>query len=152
MELREGDRVSVNLAPFIGSARHSRESIPCKVLAALDNRVQICTQPPYREVVLWVHRRWIDRVLFSQLETQGGRPGVARAADSFPGDCRRGRLAATPRPRSSTAAPAPPDSPWILASMHDEPTGADRVGSSSAEVDVVGDAKEVQNATEESGE
>ena len=32
MEIQKGDRVLVNVAPFIGSIMRSNESIPCEVL------------------------------------------------------------------------------------------------------------------------
>ena len=38
MNVREGDRVAVNIAPFIGSALRSEQTIPCTVLAVLRRR------------------------------------------------------------------------------------------------------------------
>jgi hypothetical protein len=61
MEIHKGDRVTVNLAPFIGSAQRARQSIPCVVLDVEADRVLVCPEHPYREVSLWMERRWIER-------------------------------------------------------------------------------------------
>lgn len=69
MDIHEGDQVLVNLAPFIGSPRHCKEAIPCK-LAAIDGRhVEISTHFPYRELSLRVERTWIDAVLAKELSS-----------------------------------------------------------------------------------
>jgi hypothetical protein len=60
MELQTGDQVLVNLAPFIGSAAASRESVRCTVLDVAGNQVHVQTDPPYREVALWVAAVWIE--------------------------------------------------------------------------------------------
>jgi hypothetical protein len=60
MSIAKGDRVLVNLAPFIGSVLPSRESIPCTVLDVDGIQAHVRTEPPYREVVMWVLTSWID--------------------------------------------------------------------------------------------
>ena len=61
MDIRQGEHVLVNLAPFIGSARRSNESIPCNVRAIDDSWVEVETEePPYRRFSLWVASTWID--------------------------------------------------------------------------------------------
>jgi hypothetical protein len=60
MALQKGDRVLVNLAPFIGLMTRSKESIPCEVLGVNNLQVHVCTEPPYRQVSLWVPSHWID--------------------------------------------------------------------------------------------
>ena len=60
MDLETGDRVQVNLAPFIGAAALCRDSIVCTVLAVHDGQVQVRTEPPFREVVLWVASSWVE--------------------------------------------------------------------------------------------
>jgi hypothetical protein len=63
MNFAEGDRVLVNLAPFIGSARHSKDSVACEILAVTATEVQVRPEPPCRSLLLWVDSRWIDRKL-----------------------------------------------------------------------------------------
>lgn len=63
MNLHEGDRVLVNVAPFIGSSRRAKESIPCTVLAAAEDQIQVRTEQPYRELALWISPDWVDRKL-----------------------------------------------------------------------------------------
>jgi hypothetical protein len=60
VDLETGDRVQVNLAPFIGAAARCRDSILCTVLAVDDDQVQVRAEPPYREVVLWVASSWVE--------------------------------------------------------------------------------------------
>jgi hypothetical protein len=60
MEFRQGDRVQVNLAPFIGSRRRSRHSVPCRVLALCGACVEVEPEPPYRPLRLQVLPEWID--------------------------------------------------------------------------------------------
>ena len=60
MEIRQGDRVSVNVAPFIGSPHRHRETVPCSVLAIDLPRVQVCPEEPYREISIWVLSDWIE--------------------------------------------------------------------------------------------
>jgi hypothetical protein len=60
MSFMAGDRVLVNVAPFIGSARPARESIPCEILAVDDDRVQVRPEPPLRSISIWIQTRWID--------------------------------------------------------------------------------------------
>ncbi len=63
MTLHKGDRVLVNVAPFIASPRRNREAVPCDVLEVDAVRVLVSTGYPYRQVELWVEEHWIDRVL-----------------------------------------------------------------------------------------
>jgi hypothetical protein len=60
MEIQKGDRVLVNVAPFIGSVMRCDESIPCKVLEVEGIRVHVRAEPPYREASLWILSSWID--------------------------------------------------------------------------------------------
>ncbi len=60
MEIQQGDRVLVNLAPFIGSLMRSADSIPCTVLEVDGIQVCVRAEAPYREVSLWVLSTWID--------------------------------------------------------------------------------------------
>jgi hypothetical protein len=60
MDVREGDRVLVNVAAFIGSAQRKAEAIPCTVLAVDGPHLEIRTQPPYREFSMRVDKTWID--------------------------------------------------------------------------------------------
>ncbi len=60
MDVQAGDRVLVNVAPFIGSVMRCDESIPCKVLAVDGAQVQVRVEPPYREVCLWLLSSWIE--------------------------------------------------------------------------------------------
>lgn len=63
MSFTEGDRVLVNLAPFIGAAQPSKDSVACEVLAVREDQIQVCPEPPCRSLQLWVHTRWIERKL-----------------------------------------------------------------------------------------
>ena len=60
MDLEAGDRVFVNLAPFIGAAAFCRDSVLCTVLTVHEDEVQVRTEPPYREVALWVATSWVE--------------------------------------------------------------------------------------------
>lgn len=62
MAIRPGDRVNVNLAPFIGSPLPSDQWIPCEVLQIDGVHVRVASQPPYRRVELWVLADWIQAV------------------------------------------------------------------------------------------
>ncbi len=63
MDIHKGDRVLVNVAPFIGSLRRNKQSVTCEVLAVHGDEVEICTLPPCREFTLLIERFWIDRKL-----------------------------------------------------------------------------------------
>ncbi len=63
MEVRRGDRVLVNVAPFIGSTHRHAESVPCSVLKVELPWVQVRTESPYREVTLSVLCTWIEKRL-----------------------------------------------------------------------------------------
>ncbi len=63
MDLHKGDHVLVNIAPFIGSVRRNKQSVPCAVLAVQGDDVEVCTLPPCREFTLRIARCWIDRKL-----------------------------------------------------------------------------------------
>lgn len=60
MNFAKGDRVLVNVAPFIGSTRRAKDSVACEIVGAADDLVQVRTEPPCRSVVLWVHSKWIE--------------------------------------------------------------------------------------------
>ena len=60
MEIEKGDRVLVNVAPFIGSIMRGNESIPCEVLEVDGIQVHVRAEPPYRGVSLWILSSWID--------------------------------------------------------------------------------------------
>jgi len=65
MDIREGDHLLVNVAPFIGSLRRNSQTVICEVLAVHGDEVEIRTLPPCREFTLRVERYWIDRKLES---------------------------------------------------------------------------------------
>lgn len=65
MEIREGDHVRVNLAPFIGSVMRSKQSVPCRVLSIDGIHVEVCTEHPCRELSLWVLASWVEEVVVS---------------------------------------------------------------------------------------
>jgi len=69
MDIRQGDRVLVNLAPFIGSRRRCAEFVPCRVVAVDSTHVAVNTEFPLREVFLCVQASWIERTLESDLRT-----------------------------------------------------------------------------------
>ena len=71
MEIRLGDHVRVNLAPFIGSVMPSRQSIPCRVVSIDGIHVEVCSEYPCREVVLWVLASWIEEVVVSTVAKAG---------------------------------------------------------------------------------
>ena len=60
MDVQKGDRVLVNVAPFIGSVMRCDESIPCVVLDVEGIQVHVRAEPPCRSVSLWVLSSWID--------------------------------------------------------------------------------------------
>lgn len=60
MDIEKGDRVLVNVAPFIGSVMRGGESIPCEVLEVDGLQVHVRAEPPYRGVTLWILSSWID--------------------------------------------------------------------------------------------
>jgi hypothetical protein len=60
MDIQKGDRVLVNVAPFIGSIMRSEDSIPCEVLDVDGIQVLVRAEPPYRGAELWVLSSWID--------------------------------------------------------------------------------------------
>jgi hypothetical protein len=69
MDLKKGDRVLVNLAPFVGLVWRSKESIPCRVVGATNTHVEVMTEYPYREFSLWVQSTWIDGCLEGDAES-----------------------------------------------------------------------------------
>lgn len=71
MDIQKGDRVLVNLAPFIGSVMRGHESIPCEVIEVDGIQVHVRAEPPYRDVSLWILSSWVD-----------GRPGQKRELQS----------------------------------------------------------------------
>jgi hypothetical protein len=60
MNIHKGDRVLVNLAPFIGSVLPCDESVPCEVLEVEGIQVHVRAEPPYRAAALWVLSSWIE--------------------------------------------------------------------------------------------
>ena len=60
MDIQTGDRVLVNVAPFIGSIMRSEESIPCTVLEVDGIQIHVRAEPPYRGVSLWILSSWVD--------------------------------------------------------------------------------------------
>jgi hypothetical protein len=60
MKLNKGDRVLVNMAPFIGSVMRCEESVACEVLDVNGPQVFVRAEPPCREVSLWIPSRWIE--------------------------------------------------------------------------------------------
>jgi hypothetical protein len=60
MDVQPGDRVRVNVAPFIGSLRRSKQSVICEVLDAEGEEVEVRTLPPCREFTLRIGRLWIE--------------------------------------------------------------------------------------------
>ncbi len=62
VQLNQGDRVRVNVAPFIASQRRQRQSVPCEVVRVEGPRVLVVTRSPFRRIELWVDDCWIDRV------------------------------------------------------------------------------------------
>jgi hypothetical protein len=63
MIIQKGNRVLVNVAPFIGSSHRNKDSIPCRVLSVKDNSVEIATEEPYRQLSLWISSNWIEEIL-----------------------------------------------------------------------------------------
>ncbi len=63
MDIRTGDHVMVNMAPFIGSLRRNKQSVCCEVLAIDGDEIEVSTLPPYRVFTLRVERYWIDCTL-----------------------------------------------------------------------------------------
>ena len=61
MDLRVGDQVLVNVAPFIGSLRRNKQSVACEVLEVRGDEIEIRTLAPCREVCLTIERFWVDR-------------------------------------------------------------------------------------------
>ncbi len=68
MEIQEGDRVLVNIAPFIGSIMRANQAIRCEVLALSGLQVHVRTEPPCRCVSLWVLSNWIEGYADEELE------------------------------------------------------------------------------------
>jgi hypothetical protein len=61
MNVRKGDQVLVNVAPFIGSVRRNKQSVTCEVLAVRGDEVEVRTLPPCREFDISIESFWIDR-------------------------------------------------------------------------------------------
>ncbi len=60
MDIHEGDRVLVNVAPFIGSVTRCDGSVPCEVLEVNGFQIRVRAELPYRPVSLWILSSWID--------------------------------------------------------------------------------------------
>ena len=67
MDIQKGDRVVVNVAPFIGSAMRGHDSIPCEVLDVDGIQIHVRAEAPYRDVSLLILSNWVE-----------GRPGQKR--------------------------------------------------------------------------
>lgn len=80
MEFRAGDRVLVNLAPFIGSARRSSESIPCLVLDTDATHVVVRTNPPFRELSLRVLATWVEGIVENDDERKESDRNLGQAS------------------------------------------------------------------------
>ncbi len=63
MDIHRGDHVLVNVAPFIGSLRRTKQSVTCEILAVHRDEIEVRTLPPCRELTLRVGRFWIDHKL-----------------------------------------------------------------------------------------
>jgi hypothetical protein len=61
MDLRVGDTVLVNVAPFIGSLRRNKQSVACEVVEVRGDEIEIRTLAPCREVSITIERYWVDR-------------------------------------------------------------------------------------------
>ena len=64
MKMHAGDRVLVNIAPFIGWADPAHESIPCRVLSVVDASIEVATEHPQRPVVLQIAAKWVELTAF----------------------------------------------------------------------------------------
>jgi hypothetical protein len=60
MDIQQGDRVRVNIAPFIGSCRRGSNSICCRVMSVRENAVEVSTEYPHRQFSMWVEPNWIE--------------------------------------------------------------------------------------------
>jgi hypothetical protein len=60
MEIRKGEHVNVNVAPFIGCARPGAETIPCEVIETDGPFLRVRAQPPYRGATMWILSTWIE--------------------------------------------------------------------------------------------
>jgi hypothetical protein len=60
MKLKKGDRVLVNVAPFIGSLMRCEETVACEVLDVNGPQVFVRSEPPCRAVSLWVLSHWVE--------------------------------------------------------------------------------------------
>jgi hypothetical protein len=63
MDIEKGDRVRVNVAPFIGSLRRSKQTVMCEVIDVEGDEIEVRTLPPCREVTLAIGRFWIEQAL-----------------------------------------------------------------------------------------
>ena len=66
MDIQKGDRVLVNLAPFIGWERRAKTSIPCRVLAVQGTRLEVTTEYPCRNVGLSIPADLVEEKLESE--------------------------------------------------------------------------------------
>lgn len=60
MGIQEGDRVYVNLAPFIGALQRCKDVVACTVLTSYGDQVEVLTEYPCRPVCLIVDCCWIE--------------------------------------------------------------------------------------------
>jgi hypothetical protein len=66
MDIQKGDRVLVNLAPFIGWERRAKTAIPCRVLAVQGTRLQVTAEYPCRDVTLSIQVDSVEERLESE--------------------------------------------------------------------------------------
>jgi len=63
MYLQKGNRVLVNVAPFIASLRRNKDSIPCRILSVKETSVEVATEYPYRQISMWISPSWIEELI-----------------------------------------------------------------------------------------
>jgi hypothetical protein len=77
MNIQKGNRVLVNIAPFIGSWQRSKDSIPCRVLSTKECLVEVATEEPYRELSMWISPSWIEGHLADLCDPQeNAKPSI----------------------------------------------------------------------------
>lgn len=60
VQVKSGNRVWVNIAPFIGWLDRGRSSVLCKVLQVSHDSVLVRTEGPCREFSIRIAPEWID--------------------------------------------------------------------------------------------
>ena len=69
MDIKKGNRVLINIAPFIASLHRAKDSIPCRVLSVKESCVEVATEYPYRELSMWLSATWIEKLLEPDLSS-----------------------------------------------------------------------------------